>query len=448
MIIPLARGALPLGKLGEILRVQIPSDISTHIPRRLVTDSREISQGDLFCALMGERDGHLYAKEAAAHGAVAILAEKETEAPIPHITVPSTRRALADWAIAVTKAQCPLRIGITGSVGKTTVKDAVAAMLSTRFSVHATHENLNNDLGLPFTILSAPQNTEILICELGVNHPGEMALLSEILRPHISVITCIGHAHIGAFGSRDGIAAEKREILRYAEDGGTLYVPITEPLLFLLPPRGIRREGIAPFDAHTCQKYGIPFSEEDVPKNLAYAISTAIAKACRLTDQEISEGLTRIAALQTRRKECYHNQVRIIDDGYNASPESVMSSLLFLSRFKQGKRIAVLGDMLELGEFSCAFHHAIGRFAASCAEVLFFFGDYAYAYACGARAAGASFCGEETESKSHYFLLSGNQGRDARQIASHIEENDTILFKASRALKIESLIACVKEALF
>jgi UDP-N-acetylmuramoyl-tripeptide--D-alanyl-D-alanine ligase len=158
-------------------------------------------------------------------GAVAVLAEKKTNAPIPHIIVPTVREALGKWAGPVAVGAKPLRIGVTGSVGKTTVKDALLTMLSPHFKTHATYKNYNNDLGLPFTILSAPQNTEVLICEIGVSEQGEMAPLSAILRPHISIITCIGHAHIGAFGSREAIAKEKTDILKCASENGLLLVP-------------------------------------------------------------------------------------------------------------------------------------------------------------------------------------------------------------------------------
>ena len=437
MIIPLERGALPLGALGRILGVEVPPPDENIVPQRLVTNSKEVSAGDLFCALIGERDGHAFTEEAVKNGAVAILAERTTPAKACHIITPSVRRALADWAIAVTQDEKLLRIGITGSVGKTTVKDAVSAMLATHFFVHATYGNYNNDLGRPFTLLSAPKQCDVIVCEVGINHPGEMTELSAILRPHISVITCIGHAHIGAFGSRERIAAEKREILRHAEGEGTLFVPITEPLLFLLPPNGIQRRAVTPFDAHTCKKYGLSFEETDIPRNLAYAFGKAVGEACRLSEEEIRLGLHRIASLETRRKVYSYHGIRIIDDGYNASPESMLSALLFLASEKRGKRIAVLGDMLELGEKSDSFHHAVGRFAASHADTLFFFGDYAETYAEGASAGGAK--------QNH--ILSNDKTTAANEIAACLSEGDSILFKASRALRSEELIACLKHLL-
>lgn len=434
MIIPLERGAISLGALGRILGVEVPPHDENIVPKRLVTNSKEVSAGDLFCALIGERDGHAFTEEAVKNGAVAILAERTTPAKACHIITPSVRRALADWAIAVTQDEKPLRIGITGSVGKTTVKDAVAAMLGVRFSVHATYGNYNNDLGLPFTLLSSPKECDAIVCEVGISHPGEMAGLSEILRPHISVITCIGHAHIGAFGSRERIAAEKREILRHAEGEGALFVPITEPLLFLLPPNGIQRRAVTPFDAHSCKKYGLSFEETDIPRNLAYAFGKAVGEACHLTEEEIRTGLYRIASLEARCKVYAHHGIHIIDDSYNASPESMLSALLFLSARKTGKRIAVLGDMLELGEKSDAFHRAVGRFSALHADVLFFFGEHAETYAEGASAGGAK--------QPH--ILPKDKTTAANEIASYLSKGDSILFKASRALRAEELIARLK----
>lgn len=445
MIISLGLGAMDYGEIARLCGANAPDAVLGMRPLRLVTDSREIQEGDLFCALKGLDDGHKYAVEAARRGAFAVLAEKETAASIPHIIVPSVRKALGDWAIGASKSEKLLRIGITGSVGKTTTKDAVAAMLSPRYSVHATYGNFNNDLGLPFTLLSLPKGTEIAVCELGVNHPGEMCELSRILRPHVSLITCIGHAHIGAFGTREAIAEEKLDILSHAEENGTLFVPSGEVLLSRIPPRGIRRVSVLPFDQAAYEEYALPAFRDDVGKNFALAYAAAIGKMLSLPKDTITSGLQSILSLETHRSEYRVGSMLFIDDGYNASPESMLGALRYLRAKGKGRRVAVLGDMLELGEGSERYHRAIGRFAAENADRLFFFGAYAKEYAKGAHAVGARPQGEQGDTACTFSLLKGEKEEIATAISSSLMSGDTVLFKASRALRVEKIIELIKK---
>lgn len=445
MIIPLEAGAIPIGALCELLATEVPAALYGYIPRRLVTSSDEVKEGDLFCALRGKRDGHAYIGDAIARGAVAVLSEERRDAAHPIVVVPSVRAALGKWAAAVAKGNAPLRIGITGSVGKTTTKDAIAAMLSVHYRVHATYGNRNNDLGLPFTLLSAPKDTEVLVCEVGINHPNEMETLSAVLRPHISVITCIGHAHIGAFGTRERIAAEKRLLLSHALREGRVLVPYGEPLLAFLPPHGILRTAVDPSDEERFRLLGISLPAEDAPRRFATAYADEIAKALGLSVQERREGAKRIAALTTRRKEERVGELLFIDDGYNASPESMLAALTYLKARVEGYRVAVLGDMLELGENSEGYHRAVGRYAAGCADLLCFFGAYAKEYAKGARAGGATVLDDGEDASARYVCLAGDREEMASRIAALVGKSSAILFKASRAHEIEKTIALVKE---
>ena len=444
MIIPLGLGAMPLGELGAACGAYVPLSLAHREITTLVTNSKEVKPGDLFCALRGKDDGHLYISEAAERGAVAVLAERDTGAHVAHIQVPSVRRALGDMAAKAAKKQGLLRIGVTGSVGKTTVKDAISATLSPFFSVHATYQNHNNDLGLPFTILSAPKETRICICEMGINHMGEMEPLSKILCPHISVITCIGHAHIGAFGTREAIAQEKIDILSHAVDGGLLLVPAFEPLLAFVPPRGIRRQAILPFNDSDYEKYGLVPQKNDIPRSFALAYAAAVGAALGLCEQQLGSGLSRVLSLTTRRKEEWVGAVRLIDDGYNASPESMMAALIYLSEQGGGRRVCVLGDMLELGEESVKYHHAIGRFAALHADLLFFFGEFAESYAAGAIAAGAKELGKDGGDAPCFCILHGDKEALGGAIAPLLTPQDTVLFKASRACQVENILSLIK----
>ena len=445
MIVTLALGAINCGALASLCGAIVPDEIVNVRPCRLVTDSREIVEGDLFCALKGLEDGHKYAAEAEKRGAIAVLVEKKTDARLPHIIVPSVRKALGDWAIGVTEDDALLRIGITGSVGKTTVKDAIASMLSPHFSVHATYGNFNNDLGLPFTLLSAPGNTEIAVCELGVNHKGEMRELSRILRPHISVITCIGHAHIGAFGTREAIAAEKLDILAYAKENSAVFVPEGEPLLSCIPPRGIRRISTLPFGEKEYTAHGLSYPFEDTARSFALGYAAKVGEHLSLSEKAIHAGLERILSLETHRHESVLGGFHFIDDGYNASPESMLGALRYLASQSGKRRVAVLGDMLELGEQSSSYHRAIGRFAARHAERLFFFGAYAKDYEAGARAEGMRRLGDQQENFRGFSVIQGDKETLAAQILSALQEGDVILFKASRALQVEKIIDHIKK---
>lgn len=445
MIVALGLGAVTYAEIAQLCGATVPKDLHGMRPHRLVTDSREIEKGDLFCALQGIDDGHKYVREAARRGANAVLAERDTHVPIPHILVPSVRKALGDWAIGVSDKKGLIRIGITGSVGKTTVKDAVSLMLSKRFSVHATYGNFNNDLGLPFTLLSAPKESEIAVCELGVSHKGEMKELSRILRPHISLITCIGHAHIGAFGTRDSIAEEKLDILAHAEEDGVLFVPFCEPLLSRLLPHGIRRVSVAPFEEKDYAKHGLRPPVDDVARNFALGYANAIAKEFSLSHDMIASGLKTILALETHRHEAYIKEMLFIDDGYNASPESVIGALRYLGTKGATRRVAVLGDMLELGEKAADYHRAVGRFAAKHAERLFFFGAYAEEYAKGAYAAGGHPDASPCHGGCVFSVLEGEKEENAKKIAVSLLAGDAVLFKASRALQVEKMIELIKK---
>ena len=438
MRIPLLLGALPLGEIAAITSGSFRGGCGGFVPRYLTTNSGEVQRGDLFCALRDKRDGHAFAEEAQARGACAVLAEHPCAVRLPHLLVPSVRRALGDWAKATSRKEGLLRIGIAGSVGKTTLKDALAVLLDAAAPTHATSGNFNNALGLPLTILSAPRDTRFCLCEMGVNHRGEMRRLSEILAPHLSLITCIGHAHIGAFGSRRAIAEEKKAILAHAEQGGFFFVPAGEQLLSFLPPRGIRRIPVSPLSVEECQRNGLPDLTDDPPRALCFAFCLAVTGVLGIPRDAVERALPAALALQSRRKAVCVGSLLFLKDGYNASPESVMASLRYLSSHARGRRVAVLGDMLELGEKSFAFHRAMGRFAVRCADLLFFFGASADAYADGARAEGAAE-GERGMGAPCFFTLCGDTRTLAQKIAPHLKKEDTVLFKASHELGADAI---------
>lgn len=381
---------------------------------RLVTHSAEVKTGDLFCALKGRRDGALFIKEAVENGAAAVLCESPLPPPFPCLLAKSVEEALGKWAKAIrltSRARC---IAITGSVGKTGTKNALSAICSDFFRTHATKENYNNLLGVCFTLLSMPEDTELLICELGTNHVGEIKALSQIVMPSDAIITAIGRAHIEAFGTRKGIAEEKLSILCGMREGGRLFAPLGEKLLER-QTTGVKTLWVSPKECYM----------PDAASAWAVAFAEAVSRAYGIPDEEIERRLPRIKRASERRRETEVSGIRVIDDAYNASPESMHSAFLYLEEKAKGRRVLVLGDMLELGEHAPDIHFEIGKAAALHAHLILLFGEYKEFYQNGIKSA-------KREARTA-FLESASPPDLAKEVASHLCFGDTVLFKGAHA---------------
>ncbi len=427
MIIPLLIGRRPLRRLAEELGADWQG--AEVIPFRLVTDSREIEEGDLFCALQGKGDGHLFAKEAERRGAVAILAERKTEADLPHILVKSVEDALLQWAHLALKGHPCLKIAITGSVGKTTVKEKCATVLKGSYRIHKTEGNRNNQLGVPFTVLSMPDETEVLIVECGMNSRGEIERLSRTLEPDIAIITSVGYAHIGRLGSREEIASAKMEILLGMKKDAPLFLPMGEPLL---SPCFMRKNlhFVLPFEEKN-QHFPLP---EDIGERWGLGFAYRLGHFLGIREDALYSGLSEAAKTPTRRQISTVKGVTLINDTYNASPESVIAALDLLSDMKAVRKIAVLGTMLELGDASVLLHRAVARHAARCADCLFYYGEETEAIKNGALGGGMS-------AESIYLFPTLDAIKDF--LLSFVSRGDTILFKASHGMRAEKLFAAV-----
>ncbi len=432
---------LTLGEVAHAVGKEAPQGRSEAAVRFLTTDSRLVLPGDLFVAIRGERtNGHAFLNEARARGAAAILSEEDAEGAI---RVSSTRSALLELASYTLEKERPRVIGITGSVGKTGTKDAVAAVLSTAFSVHKTAKNLNNELGLAFSVLSRPKNTEVLVLELGTNHPGEIAPLSRAIHPDLAIITAIGSAHIGAFGSKEAILAEKSDILCGMEKGA-LVLNGDDPLLRSM--EGVDRvryvgiEKEADFFAKKIfsSRFGTSYTlkarkgEARIflrgtgrPRLYASLFAIAVASEFSVPFHSAREALFRMQYAESRQTIEEAHGILLIDDAYNSSPESAIEALRLLSSIGRKRRFAVLGDMLELGAHSDSLHKEVGRYAATHSDFLYAFGAFGKALAEGAMEGGMD--------KDAIFVL-----RDADEVAtllpSVISDGDALLVKASHAL--------------
>ena len=370
-----------------------PFDIEiTHVS----TDTRELFSGDLFIVQPG---GEIYLDDAIKMGAVVL----------------SERNFLLEFAGEYIKKLPYIlyRIGITGSVGKTTTKEMLKGILQKRFKVHASEGNFNNHIGMPMSILSAPPDTEILVMEMGMNHMGEIKVLSECLRPNIAVITNIGTSHIGNLGSRENISRAKLEILS-GMDSGVLFVPYDEPLLSSQPGAiNVYSE-----------------SRKAMERNISMAIS--VAEFIGLHQPE----LLSISIDNIRQKIVFRKNHCFLTDYYNSSYESVLALIESAKEDKQYPNHAlVLGDILELGEYCQDIHYRVGKLVRPCDfEHLFLFGEYAEFIHHGAL--------ENGFNKDKIFINSNLDRPDitAEQIKANCDKDELILMKASRAVRLERIL--------
>ena len=437
----------------------------------IATDSREVERGDVFIALKGERfDGHDFIALALSHGAACIICERgraEVADGVTIIEVDDTLSALGDIAAGYLDRVSPkLVAAVTGSVGKTTTKEYLAALLSVKYKTHKTSGNFNNLIGLPLTILSMPADTEALVLEMGMSAEGEIRRLSEIARPNIALITVIGSSHIEHLGSRENICRAKCEVLENVRPGGRVYLPADEPLLDGVGSDrfdtlrvslsgsggGLRAENVESVELCTRADlvgYGESYPALIFPTLGLHCLADALLAVEAVRDlgfgyEEIRRGLLAYRPAGMRQLIRHIGDMTVIEDCYNASPESMRASLDVLASLggdSGGRRVALLGDMYELGEHSEEIHFEVGRYAAKKVELLFTLGAQSAAIARGALSAGMP-C-ERIFSFDDVSLYR----ECGERIAELLEPGDLLLAKASRATAAERAIAAFEEAI-
>lgn len=415
----------------------------------VTTDSRAVTPGCLFAAIAGERaDGHDFVPAARRDGALCALVEREIPDGGNQIVVADTLAAL-QAAAAFYRAQFEIPVlGITGSVGKTTAKEMISAVLSRRFRVHKTAGNFNNDLGVPLTLFGLREEHNFAVVELGVSHPGDMERLARMARPTAALFTVIGHAHLEFLKSREGILAEKSVVNRYLPPEGAVFCSGDDDLLRAMETRqrkitfglaadcDVRAEDIRQLPdggtACTIRGFGRAF-EAVIPAYGEHMVAAALEGAAvgmhyGLTDGEIAAGIAAYAPVGRRARRVQTGRITLIDDCYNANPTSTASALRSLAR-AEGRRVAILGDMLELGADSARLHRETGALAAQCADAVVCTGDAAADIARGAGERGLWF-----------------DTRDAliAALPGLIRPGDTVLVKASRSLRFEEIAAALE----
>ena len=422
---------------------------------RMQSDSRKVRSGDLFVALKGAKaDGHDFAETAINHGAVAALVSRPISEKLPSIEVEDTLRAYGDIAAGYRKLTGVKVVGITGSVGKTTTKEMTASVLEAAYHTAKTEGNHNNNLGLPMTIMDMPENTEVAVLEMGMNHSSEMEYLSSIARPDLAIITNIGTMHIEHLGTREGILQAKLEIMRGMPDDGAGVFNGDEPLLWNIRAIGKHKKYYYGIENHACDVTATDIVELDdgvrfvvhgfgqqfelfVPMLGRHAVYNALAATTvglllGVKPEQIQARFSSFHNTGMRQKIYVKNGVTIIEDCYNAGPESTEAALDVLAGIKtDGRRIAVLGDMLELGNRSAAEHYRIGRLAVGKADLLLTYGEHSVRTLTGAITGGMN-----PKNTDHFDTHEDM----AHMLKMRVSEGDVVLFKGSRGMRMEKVL--------
>jgi UDP-N-acetylmuramoyl-tripeptide--D-alanyl-D-alanine ligase len=359
------------------------------VVRGAAIDSRLVTGGELFVPVVAERDGHDFVAAALAAGAVAYLSARPVAGPkdgVAAIEVGDTVAALADLG-RLARGRLPDRVvGVTGSVGKTSVKDLLAAALGARWSTVASAGSFNNELGVPLTLLSAGEATEALVVEMGARGRGHVASLCDIARPTMGVVTAVAAAHTAMLGSLDEVAAAKGELVEALDPSGVAVLNADDPRVAAMatrtearvlrygsaPDADVRAEGSA-LDAELRPRFRLvsPWGAADVALAVrgGHMVGNALAAAaaalaCEMPVEAVAAGLGK-AELSHWRMELVRlpSGARVINDAYNANPASMVAALRALAGLDARRRVAVLGLMAELGEASDAEHRAIGKLA-------------------------------------------------------------------------------------
>ena len=421
------------------------------------TDSRAIHAGALFVALRGEKtDGHKYVAGALAAGAEGCLVVDPVNTVAEGkfcVQVPDTLLAIGEVARAYkAKFDIPV-VGITGSVGKTTTKDMVAAVLGKKYKVLKTEGNFNNELGLPLTLFRLTREHQICVLEMGMNHFGEIDYLTKIVRPDVAVITNIGDAHIENLGSRANILKAKSEIFNYMESGSLAVLNGDDPLL-----RGLEgqiapdivfcgEDHQPPYEAKIIKQLGskgmsctvkTPAAEFTVTvpalgNHMIYPVlmACAIGEKFGMTGEEMKAGVEAFVPTKMRMNVIRQGDVTILDDAYNANPQSMRAALEVLSQTDGTYRAAVLGDMFELGVLGTDLHRCVGEFAGAVGNIdaLLAVGDLAWNLYDGAN-----------QSDLPNVFYAKDKASAMAMLPELVRPGAVILVKASRGMHFEEIV--------
>ncbi len=420
----------------------------------ITTDSRTVTPGGMFAAICGERvDGHSFIADVFEKGALCVLCEKKPEHPAgAYIQVESTQKALMAIAEYYRRQLNVKVVGVTGSVGKTSTKEIIASVLSKKYRVLKTIGSFNNELGLPLTIFRLTEEDEVAVLEMGINHFGEMHRLSRIARPDCCVITNIGNCHLEFLGDRDGVLKAKSEIFDFIAPDGTIVlngdddklaalhkVKDIAPVFFGMTQTrdvyatDIRGAGLEGVKCNIHDKEGsfevtIPIPGAHMVQNALAA--TAVALALGMKNGEIKNGMEELKALSGRFRVMHANGITVVDDCYNANPASMEASLRTFSEAPQ-RKVAVLGDMGELGERARELHEQVGRIAGTLpVSLLVCVGTLSRHLAAAA----------QKENPALRIITADTLDEALAILPKQIREGDAVLVKASHFMHFEKIV--------
>lgn len=445
-----------------------PEEAKTKEIAGVVIDSRQVEKDFLFIAVKGEKvDGHNFIPDVMEKGALAVLSEQKLEEPVgPYILVDSTLEAMKKIAKFYRESLDIKVVGITGSVGKTSTKEMIASVLSQKYNVLKTEGNFNNEIGLPLTIFKIRDQHQVAVLEMGISDFGEMHRLAEMAQPDICVITNIGLCHLENLITRDGILKAKTESFEHMRPEGTVIlngdddklstkeIVNGKPVIFYgigEAPKQIETDQgtqvLAEKNAYatdveavglTGTKAVIHMENRKIPVEIPIAgehnVYNALAAACvgrelRLSFEEIQQGINNVAPIGGRSNLIHKDGMVVIDDCYNANPVSMRASIDVLSK-AAGRKIAVLGDMGELGADEKELHHMVGKhFQGKGIDALFCVGDLSKELAAGVK--------EVASTEVYHF---DTKKELIEQLQQYKKSGDTILVKASNFMKFPEIV--------
>jgi UDP-N-acetylmuramoyl-tripeptide--D-alanyl-D-alanine ligase len=431
--------------------------------KNVCTDSRRVKPGDVFFAIKGEKfDGHAFLDEVAEKKAAAVVIEQRKSLPqfpgCAVLAVEDTIAALGKFASAYRRDFTLPMVCVCGSNGKTTTKELIASVLRQKFSTLWSEASFNNNIGVPLTILRLERTHQAAVLEAGTNHPGELAPLVEMIRPDLGVLTNIGREHLEFFGDMAGVAREEGQLAELLQSSGTLFVngdnPWSAKVLertraqvirvglgekndwraekIRLDKSGVTFLAAAPTKKF-CDEYRVPLLGRHQALNALFAM--AVGAELGMTAAEIQGGLADCKPARMRMQYWEAGGIRVLDDAYNANADSMVAALETLRDLPlQGRRVAVLGDMAELGAHSEAAHAEVGRRAAELQiGQLFAVGKMAPVMAKAARDAGLS-----------RVIEFENVEVATKAVKSFLKSGDLVLLKASRSSRLERIAETLK----
>ena len=429
-----------------------------HAPiRGGAVDSRKVESGNVFFALPGERtDGHRFLRDAVERGAAALVVTQDVglgligDAAV--IRVGDAGIALQQAAAEWRNRFRPIVVGITGSLAKTSTKEQIAEVLSERWTVLRNTANENNEIGLPLTLLRLGAEHDVAVLEMGMYQPGDIALLAALARPDIGVVTAVRGTHVSRAGSIDEVERGKRELVEALPAGGTAVLNADDPRVARMGAHvgddvrvityGLDETAdVSAADVESLGADGMRFRlqtddgelEVQIPALGRHSVhnglaATAVALAAGMNLDEIARGLARVWHAPHRTTLLDMGSIKVLDDSYNASPDTMIAALDLLASLP-GRHVAILGEMLELGDMSAAEHRRIGGYAAQTADLVLVTGPMAADYADGGHDGGAVV-----------------RAVDRDQIEHFLEPGDVVLIKGSRGAAMDELIPVLEQA--